>query len=78
MLLSFDENRQEVEPCLRAADILEQLDPGKIPSKVPDGTRARPEFQPEVASFMVEAIPGEPWGISSDDLWDVEPNMAWR
>lgn len=77
-LVVFDDERRHVEPLVQAKDILERLNSKETQSKIADGTRPRPRFHPEVGSFMLEAIPGKPWGISSDDILDVESNMAWR
>ncbi|KAJ5475625.1 Glutamate--cysteine ligase [Penicillium diatomitis] len=37
-----------------------------------------PHFHPEFGRFMLEATPGEPWGIGFKDLLKVESNMKWR
>lgn len=78
LLVSFDDERRHVEPLLQANDVLERLSSKETQSKNADGTRPRPEFHPEVGSFMLEVIPGKPWGTSPDDILDVESNMAWR
>lgn len=39
---------------------------------------AKPIFVPECASFNIESMPGQPWGLSSADLLRVESNMMWR
>lgn len=39
---------------------------------------ALPTFHPEFGRFMLEATPGEPWGIGFVDLLKVESNMKWR
>ncbi|MCJ1343252.1 hypothetical protein MMC31_001445 [Peltigera leucophlebia] len=78
LLVIFDDERRHVEPLLQAKDVLERLNSKEAHSKNADGTRPRPGFHPEVGSFMLEVIPGRPWGISPDDILDVESNMAWR
>ncbi|KAJ5940642.1 hypothetical protein N7516_000810 [Penicillium verrucosum] len=37
-----------------------------------------PHFHPEFGRFMLEATPGQPWGIGFKDLLKVESNMKWR
>lgn len=37
-----------------------------------------PTFHPEFGRFMLEATPGQPWGIDFKDLLDVEQDMKWR
>ncbi|EAW09928.1 glutamate--cysteine ligase [Aspergillus clavatus NRRL 1] len=37
-----------------------------------------PHFHPEFGRFMLEATPGQPWGIDFKDLLKVESNMKWR
>lgn len=39
---------------------------------------ALPIFHPEFGRFMLEATPGQPWGIGFRDLLDVESNMKLR
>jgi glutamate--cysteine ligase catalytic subunit len=37
-----------------------------------------PIFHPEFGRFMLEATPGQPWGIGFKDLLDVEKDMKLR
>lgn len=37
-----------------------------------------PHFHAEFGRFMLEATPGQPWGIGFKDLLKVESNMKWR
>lgn len=37
-----------------------------------------PVFHPEFGRFMLEATPGQPWGIEFKELLAVEPDMKLR
>jgi len=88
-VVAFDDEKREVKLSLRQADILEALaNDDKLLAQgggVPDLQRGHtqsgktaPTFHPEFGRFMLEATPGEPWGIGFKDLLDVERDMKWR
>ncbi|GAB7365649.1 hypothetical protein MBLNU230_g6712t2 [Neophaeotheca triangularis] len=89
LVVSYDDENRQVKLSLRQADILEALASDKELLKqgggVPDLARGpkkqgktAPVFHPEFGRFMLEATPGEPWGIGLKDLLDVERDMKWR
>nr|OQO17965.1 Glutamate--cysteine ligase [Rachicladosporium sp. CCFEE 5018] len=89
LVVAYDDDKRTVKLSLRQADILEALATDKELLKqgggVPDLARGSvkagktaPVFHPEFGRFMLEATPGEPWGIGFKDLLDVEPDMKWR
>ncbi|KAK6428586.1 glutamate--cysteine ligase, partial [Oleoguttula sp. CCFEE 5521] len=88
LVVAYDDDKRTVKLSLRQADILEALATDKELLKqgggVPDLARGSvkvgktaPVFHPEFGRFMLEATPGEPWGIGFKDLLDVEPDMKW-
>nr|OQO07273.1 Glutamate--cysteine ligase [Rachicladosporium sp. CCFEE 5018] len=89
LVVAYDDDKRTVKLSLRQADILEALATDKELLKqgggVPDLARGSvkigktaPVFHPEFGRFMLEATPGEPWGIGFKNLLDVEPDMKWR
>ena len=77
-LVSFNDKQRQFKPCLRAAEVVRQLTKDVESAHSNKSASPPPSFQLEVASFNVETTPGKPWGVSSEDLLEVEANMRWR
>ncbi|KAI8866909.1 GCS-domain-containing protein, partial [Ramicandelaber brevisporus] len=69
-IIRFDHGKREAKAALLSHEALDLLN-GKFKSEEAD-------WQTEVGRFMVEGIPGTPYGASTDDLLDVEKNMKAR
>ncbi|KAL9119343.1 MAG: hypothetical protein Q9187_004107 [Circinaria calcarea] len=78
LLVSVNNKRRRVKPCLNAAEVIQHLTENVRSVYSGKNTSPRPSFQQELASFNIETTPGKPWGISSEDLLDVEVSMRWR
>ncbi|OAX80602.1 glutamate-cysteine ligase, partial [Emergomyces africanus] len=85
LVVAVDEKAQKVRLSLRQADILNSLAQeeeqanGQLVQGLLDGVKeSLPKFHPEFGRFMLEATPGQPWGIGFKDLLMVESNMKWR
>ncbi|PGH28497.1 glutamate-cysteine ligase [[Emmonsia] crescens] len=85
LVVAVDEKAQKVRLSLRQADILNSLAQeeeqanGELVQGLLDGVKEPlPKFHPEFGRFMLEATPGQPWGIGFEDLLKVESNMKWR
>ncbi|KAF9888156.1 hypothetical protein FE257_009293 [Aspergillus nanangensis] len=87
LVVAVDEETKKARLSLAQADILKSLardealwKSGNSPppqNKDHEGEEP-PTFHPEFGRFMLEATPGEPWGIDFKDLLKVESNMKWR
>ncbi|PGH18357.1 glutamate-cysteine ligase [Helicocarpus griseus UAMH5409] len=80
LVVAVDEKGQKVRLSLRQADILNSLAQEELQAngQFVEGKEPLPKFHPEFGRFMLEATPGQPWGIGFKDLLKVESNMKWR
>ncbi|KAK2745308.1 Zn finger-containing GTPase- Activating Protein for ARF [Onygenales sp. PD_40] len=84
LVVAVDEEGQKVRLSLCQAEILEslakeeELANGKFVEGLQGIKEPLPKFHPEFGRFMLEATPGQPWGIGFKDLLKVESNMKWR
>ncbi|ODH17932.1 glutamate-cysteine ligase [Paracoccidioides brasiliensis] len=85
LVVAVDEKAQKVRLSLRQADILnslaqeEEQSNGQLVEGLQVGIKEPlPKFHPEFGRFMLEATPGQPWGIGFKDLLRVKSNMKWR
>ena len=76
-MVSFDDRSKHLEPFLGARAVLEWLAINVQPGE--GGKQSKSSlFQPEIASFQLEATPGKPWGVCSADMLDVERILKMR
>jgi glutamate--cysteine ligase catalytic subunit len=75
-LVKFDHKETRVYCLLKAQQVLAKL---MHSSKHEDGS-SKPEtlWSPEFANFMVEGLPGRPYGDNVNCISDIEANMAKR
>ncbi|KAJ5347357.1 hypothetical protein N7541_001732 [Penicillium brevicompactum] len=87
LVVALDDAAKKSRLSLAQADILKSLarDEALWKSGSGEGNKHAghdgeepPHFHPEFGRFMLEATPGEPWGIGFKDLLKVESNMKWR
>ncbi|KAI9802689.1 MAG: Zn finger-containing GTPase- Activating Protein for ARF [Sarcosagium campestre] len=88
LVVNVDDEARKVTLSLRQADILADLakdeelvkQGGCVPAlqRIQKVGAVLPTFHPEFGRFMLEATPGQPWGIGLKDLLDVEPDMKRR
>ncbi|KAJ5561334.1 Glutamate-cysteine ligase catalytic subunit [Penicillium sp. DV-2018c] len=86
LVVALDEAAKKCRLSLAQADILKSLakdeelwKSGGDRSVTGDHAGEEPpHFHPEFGRFMLEATPGQPWGIGFKDLLKVESNMKWR
>ncbi|KAH8695005.1 putative glutamate-cysteine ligase Gcs1 [Talaromyces proteolyticus] len=87
LVVALDDDKHKVRLSLRQAEILKSLARNealwRVGGNVPSMSSKRddedlPTFHPEFGRFMLEATPGQPWGIDFRDLLKVESNMRWR
>ncbi|KAI8629943.1 glutamate-cysteine ligase [Xylariaceae sp. FL1651] len=89
LVVKYSEDDPKVLLSLRQADILKALASDEELSAngggVPDlqdvktqNSNPLPVFHPEFGRFMLEATPGNPWGIGFKELLNVEPDMKLR
>ena len=77
-LISLNNQRRQFKPCLNVTEVIPHLTEDARSVYSSKNTSPQPSFQREMGSFNIETTPGKPWGISSEDLLDVEVNMRWR
>jgi glutamate--cysteine ligase catalytic subunit len=79
MLITVDHDQKVARICLRAAEVLAQLEAAsKLLSERDPKFVFNAHFVPEYGSFMVEATPARPYGGFTTDLRLVEANMRLR
>jgi glutamate--cysteine ligase catalytic subunit len=79
MILQYDHTNSNVYLSLRAPQILEELESAiKQHNELDDKVSWNASFVPEYGSFMIEAIPANPYGGYTADLRIVEANMKLR
>ncbi|KAJ5293646.1 hypothetical protein PENANT_c002G09444 [Penicillium antarcticum] len=87
LVVALDDAAKKSRLSLAQADILKSLarDEALWKSGTSKGNKngehegeEPPHFHPEFGRFMLEATPGQPWGIGFKDLLKVESNMKWR
>ncbi|KAJ5328132.1 hypothetical protein N7452_008522 [Penicillium brevicompactum] len=87
LVVALDDAAKKSRLSLAQADILKSLARDEALWKSGSGEGSKhaghdgeepPHFHPEFGRFMLEATPGEPWGIGFKDLLKVESNMKWR
>ncbi|CAI7662764.1 unnamed protein product [Penicillium bialowiezense] len=87
LVVALDDAAKKSRLSLAQADILKSLardealwksESGKGNKHAGHDGEEPPHFHPEFGRFMLEATPGEPWGIGFKDLLKVESNMKWR
>lgn len=87
LVVALDDPAKKARLSLAQAEILKSLarDEELWKSGSGKGSETRdhdgeepPHFHPEFGRFMLEATPGQPWGIGFKDLLKVESNMKWR
>ncbi|KAL4897361.1 glutamate-cysteine ligase-domain-containing protein [Aspergillus ambiguus] len=87
LVVAVDEEAKKARLSLAQAEILKSLAKDEALWKSGDSPRPEdkehegeepPHFHPEFGRFMLEATPGQPWGIDFKDLLKVESNMKWR
>ncbi|CAI7609081.1 hypothetical protein PCG10_008858 [Penicillium crustosum] len=87
LVVALDDPAKKARLSLAQAEILKSLardeELWKSGSAKSNGTgdhdgEEPPHFHPEFGRFMLEATPGQPWGIGFKDLLKVESNMKWR
>ncbi|KAJ5733670.1 hypothetical protein N7493_002456 [Penicillium malachiteum] len=87
LVVALDDEAKKARLSLAQAEILKSLardealwqaGSGKDDSDGEHAGEEPPHFHPEFGRFMLEATPGQPWGIGFKDLLKVESNMKWR
>ncbi|CAG7917702.1 unnamed protein product [Penicillium olsonii] len=87
LVVALDDAAKKSRLSLAQADILKSLardealwksGSGKDKKHADHDGEEPPHFHPEFGRFMLEATPGQPWGIGFKDLLKVESNMKWR
>ncbi|KAJ5707524.1 hypothetical protein N7488_007325 [Penicillium malachiteum] len=87
LVVALDDEAKKARLSLAQAEILKSLardealwqaGSGKNDSDGEHAGEEPPHFHPEFGRFMLEATPGQPWGIGFKDLLKVESNMKWR
>ncbi|KAJ5790119.1 uncharacterized protein N7518_007130 [Penicillium psychrosexuale] len=87
LVVALDDAAKKARLSLAQAEILISLARDEELWKSGSGKRSAtgdhegeepPHFHPEFGRFMLEATPGQPWGIGFKDLLKVESNMKWR
>jgi len=79
MLIYIDDENKQIKLCLRAEDILHELNKEeeeviKGNSKIELDSLWRPEY----GSYMIESTPGKPFGASISSILKLEENMNLR
>ena len=77
-MVSFDDLSKHIGLSMRSRAELERLAMDVHPDQDGKHSARSCSFQPEGASFQLEATPSKPWGICSLDILDVEQNMKLR
>ncbi|RIB22558.1 glutamate-cysteine ligase-domain-containing protein [Gigaspora rosea] len=77
MVIAYDDESKNAKLSLRISDILHKLQK-EVEETVKNGEVAEISWHPEFAAYMIEGIPGIPYGNTLKSLLRVEQNMKLR
>eukprot|EP00124_Ichthyophonus_hoferi_P003024 Ihof_evm6s236 gene=Ihof_evmTU6s236 len=76
IVVSFDDTNRIAQVALRTSEVLHDLEEEQ--NNVPPGTKLECTWHPEYGRYMIEGVPGGPYGFSLDELPLVEDSMRKR
>ncbi|CAG8507018.1 12388_t:CDS:10, partial [Dentiscutata heterogama] len=77
MIIAYDDEGKNAKLSLKASDILHELQKAAEESSKKD-EEVEALWQPEYATYMIEGLPGIPYGSSLKSMLRVEQNMKLR
>ncbi|CAG8601079.1 27302_t:CDS:10 [Gigaspora margarita] len=77
MVIAYDDANKNAKLSLRTPDILHRLQK-EVEETLRKGELVEVSWQPEFAAYMIEGIPGIPYGSTLKSLLRVEQNMKLR
>ncbi|CAG8739716.1 1978_t:CDS:2, partial [Dentiscutata heterogama] len=77
MVIAYDDENKNAKLSLRTSDILHKLQK-EVEETFRKGELVEVSWQPEFAAYMIEGMPGIPYGSNLKSLLRVEQNMKLR
>eukprot|EP00123_Amoebidium_parasiticum_P014496 comp22522_c0_seq1/m.34168 comp22522_c0_seq1/g.34168 ORF comp22522_c0_seq1/g.34168 comp22522_c0_seq1/m.34168 type:complete len:630 (-) comp22522_c0_seq1:499-2388(-) len=76
IVVTFDDEKKTARVTLRVSDVLAEIQEEQ--SHLPPGTVVECTWHPEYGRYMIEGVPGGPYGFALSELTKIESNMRGR